>query len=160
MLERFTARSPFATVVEAALEEARRRGDRRLGTEHLLLGLLHDPHSAPARAIGVDLAAGREALESLDRAALASIGIDVGALHPLAPVPPRRHPPLTLSALSSSARTALDRAVKATRVTTRHLGPEHLLLALLDCRPPDPVAELMSHLAIDPAAVRERVGQG
>ncbi len=31
-------------VLTSAAEEARRRGDRRLGTDHLLHGLLHDAH--------------------------------------------------------------------------------------------------------------------
>ncbi|MFD0885532.1 Clp protease N-terminal domain-containing protein, partial [Streptosporangium algeriense] len=51
-------KSPFAVVIKAAAEEARQRGDRRIGTEHLLLGLVHDPSSLSARALGVD----REAL--------------------------------------------------------------------------------------------------
>ena len=64
------------TVVTSALEEARLRGDRRIGTEHLLLGLLHDPDSVAARTLGIDLATAQEALDALDRAALAAVGID------------------------------------------------------------------------------------
>jgi ATP-dependent Clp protease ATP-binding subunit ClpA len=157
MFERMTARSPFARVITSALEEARRRGDRRVGTDHLLLGLLRDPGSAPARARGGDVEAARAALDALDRAALASIGVDVGGVLPA--VPARRHPALTLSALSSGARSAIDESVKATRVTTRRLAPAALLLALLSRDRPDPAAELLAKLAIDAAAVRGRMDQ-
>ncbi|MDT3441613.1 MULTISPECIES: Clp protease N-terminal domain-containing protein [unclassified Pseudofrankia] len=72
-------------VVGAALAEARLRGDRRIGTEHLLLGVLHHPDTEAARALGVDLPAARSALAALDQAALAALGIAVGALAPAAP---------------------------------------------------------------------------
>jgi ATP-dependent Clp protease ATP-binding subunit ClpA len=156
VFERLTAKSPFALVVKAALEEARRRGDRRLGTEHLLLGLLQDPGSAPAKALGVDLRAARTALDDLDRRALAAVGIDVTGL-PTAPVPSRKRPGLSLSMLTSSARSAIDHAVKATRTGTRDTAPDHLLLALLACESPDPAAELMTALDIDRPLVRARI---
>ena len=55
-----TRLSPDARkVLACAAQEARRRGDRRLGTDHLLLGLLCDPDSSAAAALGVDLAAAR-----------------------------------------------------------------------------------------------------
>lgn len=56
-------------VLTSATEEARRRGDRRLGTDHLLLGLLHDEDSQAAHALRVSLAAARAASEALDVAA-------------------------------------------------------------------------------------------
>ncbi|GII85072.1 hypothetical protein Ssi03_30620 [Sphaerisporangium siamense] len=150
------ARSPFPAVVKAALAEARRRGDRRLGTEHLFLGLLHDPASATARAVGVSLADARAAMDALDRAALLAIGIDVGAFPDDVPVP-RRHPPVTMSAVTSSARATLDQAVRSTTRRTRATAPAHLLRALLDRRPPDPVAALISYLHIDPATVHTHI---
>jgi ATP-dependent Clp protease ATP-binding subunit ClpA len=158
MFDRLIAKSPFAKVVTAALEEARRRGNRRLGTEHLLLGLLHDPGSLPARALGVDLESARAALDALDEAALDAIGIEVGNLQ-RSDLAPRKHPPLTLSATTSSARAALDQSIKATTMKTRHVGPDHLLLALLACERPDPVVELMAELNIDRSAVRSRIDQ-
>lgn len=146
------AGSPFVDVVKAALDEARRRGNRRLGTEHLLLGLLHDPGSA--EAIGIDLDTARAAMDTLDQDALRAIGLPVGEL---TTVSPRRHPPVTLAALTSSARTVLDRAVATTTVKTRRTAPTHMLLELLDRARPDPVTELIDRLAIDRDAVRAKL---
>jgi len=50
--------------LSAASEEARRRGDRRYGTDHILLALFEDPRS---KLVGVSLQQARLALESLDR---------------------------------------------------------------------------------------------
>jgi ATP-dependent Clp protease ATP-binding subunit ClpA len=152
-----TERSPFARAVAAALDEARRRGDRRMGTEHLLLGLLHDPASAPARALGVDLATARAALDALDRDALQAIGIGTDAAPDGPAGLPRRHPPVPASALTSGGRAVVRRAVDATTARTRHTGPRHLLLALLERGHPDPVAALVDRLGVDRAAVRGRV---
>ena len=143
------------SVLTAAADEARRRGDRRLGTDHLLLGILHDPTSGPARALGVDLESARAAEDALDRAALAAIGIDAGGLGPVedSGAGSRRLPPLT-----SGARTVFKRAIdqarprKSGRIETRHF-----LLALLGCERPDPAAELLHELGIDPAVVRDRL---
>ena len=157
MFERLTTRSPFAEVVTSALEEARRRGDRRMGTEHLLLGLLRHPPTATA--VGVDLDAARAALDDLDHAALRSIGIDTDRVPALADLP-RRHPPITISAVTSGSRTALRHAVDSTGTRTRHLAPRYLLIELLDRESPDPVVELIDHLGVDRTAVRARLSPG
>ena len=47
-----------------ASEEARRRGDRRTGTDHLLLALFEDPSIEVV--LGVSLQQARQALDSLD----------------------------------------------------------------------------------------------
>ena len=41
------------SVLTWAAGEARRRGDRRIGTVHILLGLLHDADSDAAKVLGV-----------------------------------------------------------------------------------------------------------
>jgi ATP-dependent Clp protease ATP-binding subunit ClpA len=152
MSERF-AKDSRAAVVKWALEEARRRGDRRVGTEHLLLGLLRDAGSGAARALGSDLVAARAALDTLDRAALASIGLDLGAASPPYLVASRKRPPLT-----SAARAVLSRAIKEAAYTkARRPTSKHMLLAILTCEQPDPAAELMAKLGIDPAVVRDRM---
>ena len=55
-----------------ASEEARRRGDRRTGTDHILLALLEDPSIEVV--LGVSLQQARQALESLDHEALGRPG--------------------------------------------------------------------------------------
>jgi ATP-dependent Clp protease ATP-binding subunit ClpA len=148
-------KSPFAVAIKAAMDEARQRGDRRMGTEHLLLGLLRDPSGPPARALGVDARTARAALDSLDQAALRAIGLDIGAT-PLGGA--RKHPPIPGTALTSSARAVINQAAKATSRKTRdHTGPAAVLRALLDRRHPDPVAALIDRLGLDRATVRTRL---
>lgn len=141
-------------VLDLAREEANLRGDRRIGTDHLLLALLHDDAAPPARALGVTLADGREALDSLDREALASLGIhlDGPLAHP--PVRGQRRPPF-----NSAARTAIGAAKHEAEYERagRRIEPRHLLLALLTGRHPDPAADLLTALDLHPPAVRERL---
>jgi hypothetical protein len=144
------AKSPFASVVTAALEESRRRGDRRLGTEHLLLGLLHD--TGCARALDVDLATARAALDRLDREALAALGIDVEGLRPAAV--PRRRGKLTPGALTSSARAVVNEAIRG---VPRRRDPAELLRVLLSVTRPDPAADLFAALGVDREEVRRRL---
>jgi hypothetical protein len=59
-----------------ASEEARRRGDRRAGTDHLLLGLLEEPEIEAV--LGVSLPEARVRLDSLDREALVALGVAQG----------------------------------------------------------------------------------
>ncbi|MGI8688378.1 MAG: Clp protease N-terminal domain-containing protein [Thermomicrobiales bacterium] len=142
-------------VVLAAIDEARRRGDRLLGTEHLLLGLLHEPDSVTTRALGVNLSAARVALGDLDRAALAAIGLDVAGF-PSADLAPLRKGPR----MSSAARAVIERAAKeATQKKARRVEATHMALALLASEPPDPAAALMTELRIDRAAVCERLNR-
>lgn len=151
MFEQFAAGARAA--VASALGEATLRGDRRIGTEHLLLGVLHEPGAV--RALGSDLESARAALDALDRSALAAVGIDVQGIERLpTPASPKRTP------FTSGARAVLPRALTETRrAGSRRITPEHLLLALLDCEQPDPAAELMARLGVDRAAVRERMRQ-
>jgi hypothetical protein len=158
MWERLTKTSPFGAVLIAALDEARRRGDRRLGTDHLLLGLLRDGEAAPARALGVTLDDARAALADLDHAALAAIGLDVRGLRLPSP-PPRKRPTLARNALTASTRAAIHHTVDATHLKARRLAPNHLLRSLLNCAPPDPAAELLARLGIDPTAAQDRLTQ-
>ena len=142
-------------VLVAAAEEARRRGDRRLGTDHLLLGMLHDPDAEAARALGLDLDSARAAEDALDRAALAAVGVDAGGLDPMRVVGTGFHrlPPLT-----SGARAVFKRAIDQARPGgSGRIETRHFLLALLTCERPDPAAELLHELGVDPAVVRERM---
>lgn len=163
MFERFT--SDARAVVAAAVAEAEGRGDRHVGTEHLLLGVLASPHvvtSAALAAHGLDLLRARQALDQADADALAAIGVDIGAPEPRSPrapaTPPRRgrrrrrnrHRPLTggaKQALEGSLREALSRRES-------WIGTEHVLLTLCARTEPDPAAGLLRRLGADAEALR------
>jgi ATP-dependent Clp protease ATP-binding subunit ClpA len=153
MLKRLSA-DARKMVLTSAAQEARRRGDRRLGTDHLLLGLLHDVDSDVAQALGVDLQAARTVSDSLDRAALAAVGVNVAHIsEPPASAFARRLPPLT-----SGARAVLKGAIDQTRrAKTPHIQTRHFLLALLARDRPDPAAELLVALGVDRSQVRGRL---
>ena len=78
---------PWAIYMRAS-EEARRRGDRRTGTDHLLLALFEDPSIEVV--LGVNLQQARQALESLDHEALGALGLGSGTDAP--PLPMRAVP--------------------------------------------------------------------
>jgi ATP-dependent Clp protease ATP-binding subunit ClpA len=141
-------------VLTSAAQEARRRGDRRLGTDHLLLGLLHDPDSSATRALGVDLEMARTASDSLDRLALEAVGVNVAKLGSPPPTAFARR----LLPLTSGARAVMKRTVEQTRSDRRpHIETRDFLLALLDRDRPDPAAELLSALGVDRSQVRNRL---
>ncbi|MDQ1629835.1 MAG: hypothetical protein QOI54_3579 [Actinomycetota bacterium] len=155
MFNRFSRSARAA--VQAAVEEAERRGDARVGTEHLLLGILHEAGSSAARVLGVDVVTARAELQAMDVDALASVGIDLGPGNDafLAPRPSRAggHRPFTSAAKAALVRTL----VEAQRRGDRRLEPLHLLLALLDADPREPVARLLARFDVDPAAVRAQL---
>jgi hypothetical protein len=152
--------NPWATYV-AAREEARCRGDRRVGTEHLLVALWLEPDLASVLGTAVDAA--RAGLATLDRQALAAVGVGT-QIEETVPAPrtgPSRRP--TLKAvlqgrlpLTPVAKKVLEASWKATR-GRRQLGEKYLLASLLELERPDPAAELLAHLGIDPAAAGKRL---
>ena len=144
--------SPFRDCMERALEEAGRRGDQRLGTDHLLLGALHDPRGRTV--VGADVADARAALDRLDVAALAGVGIETDR----APVGTRR---TSRPRWSTGAQHVLRESVrdaKARRVKT--IDVDSVLRSLVDRAAPDPVHELLAELGIDEAEVRARLESG
>jgi hypothetical protein len=150
---------PWTTYIYAR-EEARRRGDRRVGTDHLVLGLLHDP--TIASVLGVDVRAARVTLDSLDREALDALGIAPALDAP--PLAMRETPSRpTLKAvltnrlpLTPAAKLALQQAGKPIR-RGRHITAQQVMLRLLDQKSPDPAAILFAALGVDIAAVRQRL---
>jgi hypothetical protein len=158
---------PWTTYVYAR-EEARRRGDRRVGTEHLVLGLLREPDIA--QVLGCDLGAAREALDAMDRDALVAIGIDraLGA-----PPVPTREP--ALGVRRPSLKAVLADRLPMTPVAKRVLeesGKDHrrgraarrwslhaVLAALLCLAAPDPGAALLDALDVDRAGVGARLSE-
>jgi ATP-dependent Clp protease ATP-binding subunit ClpA len=147
MFERFAASA--RTVVEDAKYEASRRGDRRIGTEHLLLALLHDRDLAGV--LGVDAGTARSVADDLDRDALSAIGLHLGAYRPAGRASLGRPVPL-----SAGAKTVIRGALgNATAERARAITPRHLMLALLDRPEPDPTVSLFAALSVDRQRVRD-----
>jgi hypothetical protein len=61
--------------------------------------------------------------------------------------------------MTPAAKTALEKSSKELR-RGHHLGPQRVLLTLLELEPPDPAAELIAALGVDRAAARQRLGAG
>jgi hypothetical protein len=135
---RFT--DPAKRAVVLAQEEAGMLHHNYIGTEHLLLGVLHEGESVAAlvlKSLGISLEEARNRVkETADR------GQDA----------PARHIPFT-----PAARKVIEGSLQeALRLGHNHVGAEHLLLALL--REGDGVAEqVLADLGAGYAQVRERV---
>jgi hypothetical protein len=152
---------PWTTYMWAS-EEARRRGDRRAGTEHLLLGLLEDP--AIESVLGVSLQDARDTLDSLDREALGTLGIDPAIdaprlrMHDVPKKPTVRTVLNDRLRLTPRAKLVLQEAGKPLRRGKR-ITSGQLLLRLFDLEPPDPAAMLLTDLGVDIRAVREHLAE-
>ncbi len=145
-------------------EEARRRGDRRYGTDHILLALFQDP-SVEAE-LGVNLQQARQALDSLDHEALGTLGLGSGADAPPLPmraVPkkPRLRDVVQKDRLriTPAAKNVLEDAVKPNRRKTQ-VTAQQVLAQILTLRPPDPAAVLLGALGVNASEVRSRLDAG
>ena len=123
-------------------EEARRRGDRRTGTDHLLLGLLEDP--SIESVLGVSLRQARHALESLDQEALGALGIGPDADAPplrMRAVPKRPTFRAVMGRdrlrMTPAAKKVLENAVKPNPRKTQ-VTAQQVLAEILTLQPPDP----------------------
>jgi ATP-dependent Clp protease ATP-binding subunit ClpA len=144
-----------------ASEEARRRGDRRTGTEHVLLALLEEP--SIEAVLGVSLQQARQALDSLDRDALGTLGIgpgtDAPALSPRAV--PKKPTIMDLMQkdrlrMTPAAKRALEEAVKPNRRKTQ-VTPQQVLARILTLRSPDPAAALLGALGVHAPEISHRL---
>ena len=142
-------------------EEARRRGDRRTGTDHLLLALLEDPSIEVV--LGVSLQQARQALESLDREALGALGLGSGIDAPELPmrtVPkkPRLRDVMQKDRLrmTPAAKKVLEEAVKPNRRKLQ-VTAQQVLAQILTLQPPDPAAVLLGALGVNTPEVRRRL---
>ena len=142
-------------------EEARRRGDRRTGTDHLLLALLEDPSTEAV--LGVSLQQARQALESLDHEALGALGMGSGTDAP--PLPMRAVPKKpTIRAvmkkdrlrMTPAAKKVLEEAVKPNRRKTQ-VTAQQVVAQILTLQPPDPAAVLLGALGVNTPEVRRRL---
>ncbi|RVX38779.1 ClpA/ClpB-like protein [Nonomuraea polychroma] len=141
-------------VIDSALVEVGQRGDQRLGTEHLLLGLLHVPVSPWARALGVSLATARRTLDEIDRSALAVIQIDISRVRlGGTPPPATKGIPWTYAARGVIKHAAEEMVHRR----GRSLEPKHILLGILESRRPDLASAVLDQLAVDRTAVRNRL---
>jgi Clp amino terminal domain, pathogenicity island component len=144
-----------------ASEEARRRGDRRTGTDHLLLALLEDPSIEVA--LGVTLQQARQAHESLDHEALGALGMVSGTDAPALPMRAVPKKP-TIRDIAKKDRLRMTPAAKkvleeAARPNRRKLQitAQQVLAQVLALQPPDPAAVLLSALGVNTSEVRRRL---
>ncbi len=140
MFERFTDRA--RRVVVLAQEEARMLDHNYIGTEHILLGLIHEGEGVAAKALeslGISLDAVRQQVEEI-------IGRGQQALSGHIPFTPRAKKVLELS-----LREALQ-------LSHDYIGTEHILLGLI--REGDGVAaQVLVRLGADLNRVRQQVIQ-
>src|SRR5256712_6449922 len=124
-------------VVELAIDEARKLGHSHVGTEHLLLGLVREGESDAAgvlQSLGVPVekvrhqviaTLGQQPVRDTGSAWVGGEGRSAYANTRWAPIGP-------FDRLDTEASRILARAYwEAGRDNSRHVGPEHLLLALI-----------------------------
>ena len=140
MFERFTDRA--RRVVVLAQEEARLLNHNYIGTEHVLLGLIHEGEGVAARALeslGISLESVRGQVEEI---------IGPGGRAPSGHIP---FTPRAKKVLELSLREALQ-------LGHNYIGTEHILLGLI--REGEGVAaQVLVKLGADLARVREQVIQ-
>ena len=137
-----------------ASEEARRRGDRRTGTDHLLVALLEDP--SVEVALGVSLQQARQALESLDHEALGALGLGSGTDAPALPMRAVPKKPRIRDVakkdrfrMTPAAKKALEEAYKPKGHRKLQLTGPEVLAQILALEPPDPAAVLLGALGVN-----------
>ena len=138
MFERFTDRARRAVVL--AREETRLLNHNYIGTEHILLGLIHEHEGVAAKA-----------LESLD-ISLQSVRGRVEEIIGQGAKPPSGHIPFT-----PRAKRVLELSLReALQLGHNYIGTEHILLGLI--REGEGVAaQVLVKLGADLARVREQV---
>ena len=144
-----------------ASEEARRRGDRRTGTDHVLLALFEDP--TIEAVLGVSLHQARQALDSLDREALGTLGLGSGADAPALPMRAVPKKPTIRAVMKKdrlrmtpTAKKVLEEAVKPNRRKTQ-VTAQQVLAQILTLQPPDPAAVLLVALGVNTSEARRRL---
>ena len=136
MFERFT--EPSRRVVVLAQEEARMLNHNYIGTEHILLGLIHEGEGVAARAIvslGLTLEMARDQVRDI---------VGVGRQEPSGHIP-----------FTPPAKTVLELSLReALALRKDYIDTEHLLLGLI--REGRAVGAQILDAAAPLAAVRER----
>lgn len=154
MFQRFTQTA--RAVVAEAVRCAEDRGDRHVGTEHLLLGVAatNVPVAASSlRGVGVTSERARSSLDALDAQALAAVGVETSVPVSSADVPrtPRRRRGLRSQIpFTDGAKSCLENSlVQAEAVGDRHIGAEHIVLALSRTGLRDPARLLLAALDVE-----------
>ena len=140
MFERFTDRA--RRVVVLAQEEARLLNHNYIGTEHILLGLIHEGEGVAAKALeslGISLEAVRQQVEEI---------IGQGQQAPSGHIP---FTPRAEKVLELSLREALQ-------LGHNYIGTEHILLGLIR-EGGGVAAQVLVRLGADPSRVRRQVIQ-
>ncbi len=140
MFERFTDRA--RRVVGLAQEEARMLNHNYIGTEHILLGLIHEGEGVAAKALeslGISLEAVRQQVEEI---------IGQGQQAPSGHIP---FTPRAKKVLELSLREALQ-------LGHNYIGTEHILLGLIR-EGEDVAAQVLVRLGADLNRVRQQVIQ-
>ena len=145
MFERFTDQA--RRIVVLAQEEARMLSHNYIGTEHILLALIHEGTGVAAQALeslGVTEQAARQQVEQI---------IGRGQQDP-----PRRHIPFT-----ARAKKTLELSLReAIALGNTSIGTEHIMLGLIregegDGKGKSPAAQVLDGLGVDPDRVRQQV---
>ena len=137
MFERFTDRA--RRVVVLAQEEARMLSHNYIGTEHILLGLIHEGEGVAAKA-----------LESLD-ISLEAVRAQVEEIIGQGQQAPSGHIPFT-----PRAKKVLELSLReALQLGHSYIGTEHILLALLEHENGEGV---LSGLGIDKGQAEQYIG--
>jgi ATP-dependent Clp protease ATP-binding subunit ClpA len=156
MFERFTDEA--RQVVIGAVREAESRDDSRVGTVHLLLGIFDSGWAqlSVLETLGLTSRLLVEALDEFDGAALAAVGIDPASIEPeilASPLPNwrrRRHIPFT-----GAAKNVLKGAlVEAIDLGHRHIGVEHIVLALTALPSHDRTTRVLKGANFEPTQIR------
>jgi len=145
-----------------ASEEAHRRGDRRIGTDHVLLAVLEDPSAEGV--LGVSLQQARQALDSLDREALGALGLGSGADAPDLPIHAVPTKPTLKDLMLQRDRLRMTPAAKkvledSSKPNRRKLQvtARQVLAKILILQPPDPAAALLGALGVNTSEVLRRL---
>jgi hypothetical protein len=141
-----------------ASEEARRRGDRRTGTDHILLALFEDPSIEVV--LGVSLQQARQALDSLDREALGALGLGSGADAPALPMHAVPKKPRIRDVakkdrfrMTPAAKKVLEEAYKPKGHRKFQVTGPEVLAQILALQSPDPAAVLLGALGVNTSEV-------
>src|SRR6266851_5140915 len=140
MFERFTDRA--RRVVVLAQEEARMLNHNYIGTEHILLGLIHEGEGVAAKALeslGISLEAVRRQVEEI---------IGQGQQGPSGHIP-----------FTPRAKKVLELALReALQLGHNYIGTEHILLGLIS-EGEGVAAQVLVRLGVDLSRVRQQVIQ-